>query len=188
MMMFDLSSLPLEQLLTAPMDVVPTITAKGIPGLDKQIQTIVGWALWLISILSLVGLLIVSSVGYESYKHNQGEDFMEKAKMWLLAAVVGVSAKPLVNVFYPGFTVDLTAVPIPGMDGPIRDILGNVVWILQWAALACILFLAAKGFIAFKNDGVQEFVSKFFWFIAGSLGVSLATNIAGAFFPSALSF
>lgn len=172
----------------AAMQWLPLITPKKIDGVDTAIQTFVGWALYIISVLSLVSLLIVASVGFESYRHNQGENIMEKAKSWILAAIIGAYAKDVVRIFFPTFSVDVVAIPIPGMEGPVRDVLGNIVWVLQWAAFACILFLAARGFIAFKNDGVSEFVSKFFWFIAASLGVSLATNIAGAFFPAALKF
>lgn len=163
-----------------------TPPAKGIPGVDTAITTFVGWALYIISMLSLIGLLIVLSVGYESYRHNQGENFMEKGKSWLLAAIIGAYAKDIVGVFYPSFNLTASATAIPGMEGPVTDVIGNIIWVLQWAAFACIIFLAGKGFLAYRDNGLSDFVDKFFWFVVASLGVSFATNIAGAFFPAVL--
>ena len=161
---------------------------KPIDGVDKAINTFVGWALWIVSVLSLIGLLIVLSVGYESYKHNQGESFMEKGKAWVLAAIVGAYAQNIVAMFFPGFTVSATATAIPGLSGPVTDIIGNAMWLLGWAAFACIIGLAIKGFLAYKSNGLEDFVGKFFWFIVASIGISFATNIAGAFFPATLAF
>ncbi|MGW9159677.1 hypothetical protein [Microbacterium sp. NPDC055665] len=163
-------------------------TPKSIDGVDEAINTFVGWALWIVSVLSLIGLLIVLSVGYESYRHNQAEEFMEKAKAWVLAAIIGAYAKDIVGMFFPGFKVTAVATAIPGLEGPVTDIIGNFMWLLGWAAFACIIFLAIKGFLAYKSNGLEEFVGKFFWFIVASLGISFVTNIAGAFFPAALTF
>lgn len=162
--------------------------AKSIPGVDTAINTFVGWALWIVSVLSLIGLLILFSVGFESYKHNQAEDFMEKAKAWVLAAIIGAYAKDIVTMFFPGFTITAVATAIPGLSGPVTDIIGNFMWLLGWAAFGCIIFLAIKGFLAYRTNGLEEFLSKFFWFIVASLGISFVTNIAGAFFPAALAF
>ncbi len=160
----------------------------SIPGVDTAITKFLGWALWIVSVLSLIGLLILLGIGFEAYKHNQGEQLMEKAKAWVIAAIVGAYAKDIVKIFFPNFSANIVAIAVPGMEGPVIDLIGNIVWVLQWCALGCIIFLAAKGFIAFKNDGVEEFVGKFFVFIVGALGMSLATNIAGAFFPAVLKF
>jgi len=173
--------------LSAQVAVLPTITPNGIPGVDGAINTLVGWALWIVSILSIIGLFIVGAVGFESYRHNQAEQFMEKAKSWILAAVIGAFASKIVQIFFPGFQLTAQATAIPGLDGPVTDIIGNIVWLLGWAAFACLIFLAVRGFIAFQNNGVDQFVSKFVWFIVASLVISFATQIAGAFFPAALN-
>mgnify|MGYP001570501541 CR=1 FL=1 len=163
------------------------ITPKGIAGVDTAMNLIIGWTLWGVSVLSLVGLLVLFATGFEAYRHNQGEAFMEKAKAWVIAAAVGAYAKDIVKIFFPSFTNNVIAVALPGMEGPVKDIIGNIVWAIQWIAFIALLFLAVSGFIAFKNDGVQEFISKFFWWIVAALGTSLATNIAGAFFPAVLT-
>ncbi len=166
---------------------LPAITPKGIPGVDTAMNLIIGWTLWGVSVLSLVGLLVLFATGFEAYRHNQGEAFMEKAKAWVIAAAVGAYAKDIVKIFFPAFTNSAVAVAIPGMDGPVKDIIGNIVWAIQWIAFIALLFLAVSGFIALKDDDVQEFISKFFWWIVAALGTSLATNIAGAFFPAVLT-
>jgi len=178
------TSLPSLDIFGWPMAPAP----KSIDGVDDAINTFVGWALWILSVLSLIGLLILFSVGYESYKHNQAEDFMEKAKAVTLAMVIGAYAKDIVAMFFPGFAVTAVATAIPGLQGPVTDILGNFMWVLGWAAFGCIIFLAVKGFLAYKSNGLEEFIGKFFWFIVASLGISFVTNIAGAFFPAALTF
>lgn len=182
---FPLVDVALETIQT----IVPmTPPPKSIPGVDEAIRLFLGWTLYIVSILSLISLMIVLSVGFEAYKHNQGEQLMEKLKGWILAAIVGAYAKDIVTIFLPGFNATVVATAIPGMDGPVRDVIGYIVGILQLLAFAAILFLAIQGFVAFKNDGVQDFISKFFWWIVGALGLSLVTNIAGAFFPLVLKF
>lgn len=174
--------------IAAGVEVWTAPPAKSIPGVAGALNTIMGWALWIVSVLSMIGLMIVAAVGYESYRHNQGEQFMEGAKKWILAAIVGSNAGNIVTVFFPGFRFTAIATAIPGLEGPVVDIIGNIVWLLQWAAVACIIFLAIRGFLAYKNDGVQDFIDKFLWFIVASLLIAFGTTIAGAFFPAALTF
>lgn len=161
---------------------------KSIPGVDDALNTFFGWALWIVSVLSLLGLLFVMSVGFESYRRDQAEDFMEKAKSWVIAAIIGAYAKDIVTMFFPGFRVSAVATAIPGLEGAVTDIIGNIMWLLGWAAFGCIIFLAVKGFLAYRSNGLEEFLGKFFWFIVASLGISFVSNIAGAFFPAALTF
>ncbi|WP_431031073.1 hypothetical protein [Plantibacter sp. RU18] len=176
-----LASLPWETMLH-------TVEPKAIPGVGDAFNTFFGWALKILSILSFIGLLVVFSVGYESYRHNQAQDFMEKGKAWIIAAIVGSYASNIVQIFYPGFKVAAVATSIPGMDTQVTSIIGNIIWLLGWAAFGCMIFLAIRGFIAFKDNGIGEFVSKFYWFIVASLGISFAAQIAGTFFPAALDF
>lgn len=161
---------------------------KPIAGADAGINTIVGWVLKIISLLSFFGLLFVFTVGYESYRHNQAQDFMEKAKAWGVAALVGANAERIVTIFFPGFKMTAVATSIPGMDAQVSDIVGNIIWVLGWAAFFCLVFLVIKGFTAFRDNSIGEFVSKFYWFIIASLGVSFAAQIAGTFFPAALDY
>jgi hypothetical protein len=138
-----------------------------------------------VSVLSLAGLLVLFATGFEAYRHNQGEAFMEKAKAWSSPRRSKLQRRHRQDLL-PGVHEQHHRCAIP-MDGPVKDIIGNIVWAIQWIAFIALLFLAVSGFIAFKNDGVQEFISKFFWWIVAALGTSLATNIAGAFFPAVLT-
>ncbi len=178
----------LTDLLTAvPADaLVHMPDAKEIPGVASGVNRVIGWILWGISVLSIVGLLFVAGTGYSMYRHNQGEQFMEKAKAWLFGAVIGSNATYIVQVFYPAFTLQAQPTAIPGLQGPVSDIIGNVVWILGIAAFVCIIFIAGKGFLAYRDGNIGEFVDKFLWFIVGSLVVAFASQIAGAFFPAAI--
>ncbi|MBD8519144.1 hypothetical protein [Plantibacter sp. CFBP 8804] len=179
----------IDTFVTLPWDtVLHTIPPKPIAGADAGINTLVGWVLKILSLLSFIGLLVVFSVGYESYRHNQAQDFMQKAKAWVAAALVGANADRIVTIFFPGFKLTAKATSIPGMDTQVEGIIGNIIWILGWVAFACLIFLAIKGFVAFRENGIGEFVSKFYWFIVASLGISFAAQIAGTFFPSALDY
>lgn len=170
-----------------PSDVWAAPPPKAIPGVDDALNTIMGWTLWIVSVLSLIGLFAVAFVGYESYRHNQAEQFAEKAKGWAVAAIIGANADKIVGIFFPGFKMTAIATAIPGMQGPVVDVIGNIVWALQWAALFAIVTLAIRGFLAYKNDAVGDFIEKFVWWIAASLVVAFVTQIAGAFFPAALT-
>jgi hypothetical protein len=177
---------PIAALLTDTVFAAPP--PKGIPGVEDTLNTFFGWVLWVLSAVSLIALLILFGVGYESYKHNQAEAFMEKAKAWVLAAVLGANAHHIVGMFFPGMQFKAVATAIPGLTGPVSEVIGIIIWILGWAAFACVLILAVRGFLAYRNDSLGEFVGKFFWFIVASLGISFVSPIAGAFFPAALSF
>lgn len=176
----------LTHLLELPsMGTLPTITGKEIPGVSDTINTILGWILWGVSVASLFGLLFIAASGYESYRHNQGEQFMEKAKFWLLGAIVGANATRLAAIFYPSLHLTITATGIPGVGDTVNTVLGYFIWGLGIASVIGILALAGGAVMAYRHNGMEHFIEKFKWWIAASIIASSATTIAGAFFPAA---
>ncbi|MFJ8896607.1 hypothetical protein ACIRCZ_18640 [Leifsonia sp. NPDC102414] len=164
---------------------LPTIEGKEIPGVSDTINTILGWILWLVSVASLFGLLFIGFAGFESYKNSQGEQFMEKAKWWLIGAIIGSNAPRIVEIFFPSLKLTITPQAIPGVGDTVNNIIGYTIWVLGIAAVLCILGLALGAVLAYRHNGMEHFVEKFKWFIAGAIVASFATTIAGAFFPAA---
>ncbi len=74
--------------------------SEGDPGVDDTLNTILGWTLWSVSVLSLISLLIAAYTGFEAYRHNNGEAFMEKAKRWLIASIIGANADKIAGIFF----------------------------------------------------------------------------------------
>lgn len=184
--MFSIDALT-AAVAVVPSDVWAAPPPKAIPGVDDTVNTIFGWGLWIVSVLSLISLLLVAYTGYEAYRRDNGAAFMEKAKIWLIASIIGANADKIAGIFFPGIRITATPVPIPGLEGPVIGVIGNIVWVLQWAALFSIVLIAIQGFLAYKHDALGDFVSKFAVWIAASLVVAFVTQIAGAFFPAVLT-
>ncbi|MFJ3395345.1 hypothetical protein [Leifsonia aquatica] len=164
--------------------VLPMIDGKEIPGVSTTVNTVLGWILWLVSIASLFGLMILATTGYESYKNSQGEQFMEKAKNWFIGAVIGSNAVQLVQIFFPSLKLTIVAVAIPGVSPTVTLVIGYCIWVIGILAVLCLLGLAGGAVLAYRNHGMEKFIDQFRWFVIGSLTASFATTIAGAFFPT----
>lgn len=164
---------------------LPMIDAKEIPGVGDTVNKVLGWILWLVSVASLFGLIILATTGYENYKNNQGEQFMERAKHWFLGAVIGSNSVQLVQIFFPNLKLTIVAVAIPGISPTVNLVIGYAIWVVGILAVACLLGIAGTAVLAYKNHGMEKFIEDFQWFVLGSLVAAFASTIAGAFFPTA---
>ncbi|WP_426624534.1 hypothetical protein ACPPVW_18585 [Leifsonia sp. McL0607] len=164
---------------------LPLIDGKEIPGVGDTVNKVLGWIFWGVSVAALFGLIILASTGYENYRNNQGEQFMEKAKYWFLGAVIGSNAPQIVAIFFPSIKLTITAVAIPGISPTVNLVIGYSIWVVGILAVICLLCLAGGAVMAYRNHGMEKFIDDFKWFVLGSLVASFASTIAGAFFPIA---
>ncbi|MGW2793579.1 hypothetical protein ACWC9H_27120 [Streptomyces sp. NPDC001251] len=64
-----------------------------------NVNTILGWVLWGVSALAVVGILIVAAKMFTSFRTGEGSEHMGMLGKVLAGCILAASAGPLVNAF-----------------------------------------------------------------------------------------
>ncbi|MBD8104764.1 hypothetical protein [Plantibacter sp. CFBP 8775] len=81
------------------------IAAVEIPGVGGVITDLLGYVLWILCIAAIVALLAIAALGFNAFKHNQGEQFIEKTKYWAIGSVLVSFAVPIATQFFPNLAI-----------------------------------------------------------------------------------